>query len=100
MAKYSELFSIQYRHEYYTKAGHLNMRCIPSKATFRLLYNMGLILRTNEGGCSLYFDEELYAGSKDLYALFPDEYITFFLFPQDGQNFYNYTRVDIKNLSL
>ena len=92
MAKYSELFSIQYRHEYYTKAGHLNMSCVPSKATHRLLYNMGVILRTNDGGCSLYFDEELYAGSKNLYALFPDEEITFFLFPQDGQSFYNYTR--------
>lgn len=92
MAKYSELFSIQYRHEYYTKAGILNMGCIPSKTTRRLLFNMGLILRTNDGGCSLYFDEELYANSKNLYALFPDEYLTFFLFPQDAQSFYNYTR--------
>lgn len=91
MSKYTELFSIVYKHEYFSQAGFLGMKCCLSKQTDVLFKNMEIIVRPFEGGCRVFYDSDLHENYKDLYTMFADEKITFILYPVDKYNFYGYT---------
>lgn len=91
MARYKELFSILYKHEYFSQAGSLDMACCLTHNTTRLFNNMEIIIRPFEGGCRIFYDEDCYKSASELYALFSGETISFILFPLDKHGFYNYT---------
>jgi hypothetical protein len=91
MARYTELFSILYKHEYFSQAGSFDMTCCLTHNTARLFNNMEIIIRTFEGGCRIFYDEDCFKSASELFALFPGENISFLLFPVDKYDFYNYT---------
>ncbi|HED36071.1 MAG TPA: hypothetical protein ENJ08_17895 [Gammaproteobacteria bacterium] len=91
MAQYSELFSINYQHEYYMNAGCLSMHCKAVPSTSRLLYNMGIVMKPFKAGCRFLFDTETYTSARALLTLFSNESLSFILHPGDSKEFYNYT---------
>ncbi len=67
------------------------MACFPSRSTFKLLHNMNVIMKPFVAGCRFLFDTGLYENKEALFTLFSDEVLLFLFYPQDSQNFYNYS---------
>lgn len=67
------------------------MECLPSRSTSRLLRNMNVIMKPSVAGCRFLFDTGLYENREALFTLFSDEVLLFSFYPQDSQNFYNYS---------
>ena len=91
MSQYHRLFSFNYQHEYFLHTGSVSMRCVPSRATSKLLHNMGVIMRPSKSACLFLYDAGNHSSMENLFRLFNNEEMFFFLYPDDSESFFNYT---------